>query len=361
MQNLEEDEYWMQRALDLAELGSNTTLPNPMVGCVIVIDGELIAEGWHMKFGEAHAEVNALNKIKHLSPTTLKKATVYVTLEPCSHFGKTPPCADLLIFRGVGRVVTSMEDPNPKVSGRGHKRLKDAGITVKCGVLEKKAMFLNRKFIAIQSFTKPRPYIVLKWAQSQDGFIDTEIDAESGRGGYAITGKEVKDEVHKLRAENNGILIGNRTAIVDNPSLTVREIGGVNPTRIIIDPELRVDIETLKMKDKDGVTLILCSEKAITEYDYDQVKILPWLDLEMEVWLCKLKEEEGINSLLVEGGATTHSKFINLGLYDEIIVFSSQFKLYRGLPAPKFPEVNSGKVEISQVGIDVRKHYFRIC
>jgi len=361
MQNLEEDEYWMQRALDLAELGSNTTLPNPMVGCLIVLDGELIAEGWHMRFGEAHAEVNALNKIQNLSPTTLKEATAYVTLEPCSHFGKTPPCADLLIIRGIGRVVTSMEDPNPKVSGRGHKRLIDAGITVKYGVLENKARFLNRKFIAMQSFTEPRPYIILKWAQSQDGFIDPDINAVSGRGSFAITGKEVKDEVHKLRANNNGILIGNRTASVDNPSLTVREIGGINPTRIIIDPELRVDIETLKMKDKDGVTLILCLEKATTEYNGDQVRILPWLDLDMEVWLCKLKEKEGINSLLVEGGTSTHSNFIKNGLYDEIIIFSSPNKLQKGLPAPKFHKTDSGKIQISQVGRDVRKHYFRTC
>lgn len=361
MHPLKNDEHWMQRALELAALGRKTTLPNPMVGCVIVVNDAIVAEGWHMRFGKEHAEVNALNQIPHLTPALLSKATAYVSLEPCSHFGKTPPCADLLISRGIGRVVTAMEDPNPDVSGRGHKKLLEAGIKVESGVCEKEALDLNRKFIALQSFKKPRPYVILKWAQSSDGFIDPEVSAKFRRGSFAITGGETKEVVHRLRSENNGILIGHRTAAIDNPSLTVRSVEGVNPIRIILDPELKLDISGLQMADQEGVTLILCREEPDRGPVEDGVKILPWLDLDMEDWLGRLRVEEGVNSLLVEGGAATHSSFLESGVYDEIVVFTSPIELHTGLPAPLFPNVDSGKVEISQVGKDVRKHYIRTC
>jgi len=349
-----DDTKWMQRALELAEKGSSSTLPNPMVGCVIVLDSKAIAEGYHEKYGEGHAEVNALAAIPELSREVLARATAYVTLEPCSHHGKTPPCANLLIDRGVGRVVYALEDPNPIVSGSGHSLLKDAGLEVMCGVLEEEARLMNRKFLHLQK--SDLPYIILKWAQSLDGYMDPEMSAAKGRGGFAITSVETMRHVHQLRAENSGILIGRKTAEVDNPSLNVREVKGLNPVRIVIDPELRLADSKLKMISNDGETWIIC--KPGLKRDILGAEVKPWLEGSLPVILRKLRKN-GIHSLLVEGGAFTHGKFLEQGLYNEIYVFKGGREFGSGLKAPQITQYKSGKVYETSVGADALWHYIR--
>ena len=346
------DKKWMERALELAKKGGASTLPNPMVGCVIVLNSEIIAEGYHKKFGESHAEVNALSMIPELSPEDLSKATAYVTLEPCSNFGKTPPCANLLIERGVGRVVTAMEDPNSVVSGRGHQLLSDSGIDVVTGILETKARLVNRKFSHLIS--SDLPYITLKWAQSKDGFMDPDDSALSGRGGVAITSLNTKREVHKLRSENSAILVGRKTAEVDNPSLDVREVSGTNPVRIVIDPEMKLG--DLKMTHHKGETWIIC--KAGFERPVPGAKVRPWLGGSLPLMLRELRRN-GIHTLLVEGGAFTHNKFIEEGCYNEMYVYTGPTELNGGLKSPLTTDLESGKVYDTNVGIDTLWHYIR--
>ena len=198
------DERWMRRALELAQKGQLTTWPNPMVGCVVVENNQILGEGWHQRFGEGHAEVNALDKIE--DNKDLSRATAYVTLEPCSHHGKTPPCAVLLTSRGVGRVVVATQDPNPVVAGRGLTTLTEAGIEVIAGCLEKEALELNRRFFF--AMHESRPWITLKWAQSRDGFVDPDERAKDGRGGHPLTGAASARHTHTLRATHDGILVG---------------------------------------------------------------------------------------------------------------------------------------------------------
>lgn len=349
------DKKWMLRALALAEKGTSTsTLPNPKVGCVIVLDSKAIAEGHHEKHGENHAEVNALQMIPELGRKVLAQATAYVSLEPCSHFGKTPPCANLLINRGIGRVVYAMEDPNPLVSGAGGTLLRGAGIQVVSGVLEIEARFVNRKFLHLQK--SDLPYIILKWAQSSDGYMDPEISALGGRGSVAITTEETMRHVHQLRADNTGILVGRKTTEVDNPSLNVREATGPNPVRIVIDPELRIDESKLKMIGLEGETWLVC--KMGFEREIRGVQVKPWLEDDLSVMLRKLRCH-GIHSLLVEGGAFTHAKFLEKELFNEVYVFKGVGELKGGLRAPTFKQNKSGKVSKSSVGADTLWHYIR--
>jgi diaminohydroxyphosphoribosylaminopyrimidine deaminase / 5-amino-6-(5-phosphoribosylamino)uracil reductase len=366
MNILEKDEEWMSRAIELAKLGSSHTLPNPMVGCVIVLDNQVISEGYHEKFGEAHAEVNALAKIPEYSIDQLRKATAYINLEPCNCFGKTPPCVDLLISRNVGRVVCAMKDPNPKVFGLGFTRLREAGIEVVVGVLEEEALELNRKFIALQDSNFTRPYITLKWAQSSDGYIDPEVKAKKNRGSYPITSSQTQKAVHKLRADNTAILVGRRTVDVDNPSLSVRFTEGNNPTRIIVDPRLELDYSSLKMNSEKGETWVLCNDEQHRETSNSKeeevvgIKILPWLNLATENWLKKLRNA-GVHSILVEGGTFTLQKFLDSDCYDDIEIFISDKELGGGLMAPELPDTVSGQFKETHVGEDKMKLYIRKC
>ncbi len=234
------DELFMQRAIELAQLGIGAVSPNPRVGCLVVHDNKIIGEGWHQKFGEAHAEVNAINSVKDLS--LLKESTIYVNLEPCSHEGKTPPCSDLLIKHQVKKVVIANTDTNPLVAGRGVEKLKKAGIAIMTGVLEKEGRELNRRFFTFME--KKRPYIILKWAQTSDGFI-----AQKNFESKWITNELSRQLVHRWRSEEDAVLVGTRTASHDNPSLTVRDWSGRNPTRIVIDRFLRLN-DKLQLFDK---------------------------------------------------------------------------------------------------------------
>ena len=361
MDSLEKDDVWMARAIELAELGSAYTLPNPMVGCVIVLDEVAIGEGFHEQFGGAHAEVNALAQIPDHTQEQLQSATAYINLEPCNCFGKTPPCVDLLLSRNIGRVVCAMQDPNPNVFGKGFERLREAGIEVVVGVLEKEARTLNRKFIALQDPLFTRPYVTLKWAQSSDGYIDPEMNAQKGRGSFAITSKQTQKTVHQLRANNKAILVGKNTVEVDNPSLSVRHAEGNNPTRLIIDPLLELDYSALNMTREQGETWVLCEEEGHRgTRDIENVKVLPWLNLNTKDWLEKLRNE-GIHSILVEGGASTLQRFLDCGCYDDIEIFISDKKLNTGLQAPKLPQITRGKFTEMRVGEDLRKQYIREC
>lgn len=361
MESLEKDAVWMARAIELAELGSAHTLPNPMVGCVIVLDGVLIGEGFHEQFGGAHAEVNAFDQIPDYTREQLQSATAYINLEPCNCFGKTPPCVDLLISRNIGRVVCAMKDPNPNVFGKGFERLRVAGVEVLVGVLEKEARSLNRKFIALQDNLFTRPYVTLKWAQSVDGYIDPEIKAKKGRGSIPITAMQTQKVVHQLRANNKAILVGKNTVEVDNPSLSVRHAEGNNPTRLIIDPRLELDYSALNMIREQGETWVLCEEEGHRgTLEIENIKVLPWLTSNPEDWLKKLRSE-GVHSILVEGGAATLQKFLDSDCYDDIEIFISNKKLNTGLKAPKLPQTTHGKFTEMDVGVDVRKQYIRQC
>lgn len=290
-------ETYMRRCLQLAENGRQNAHPNPMVGAVIAdVQGNIIGEGYHIRCGEAHAEVNAFADCErrgnnHLLP----EATIYVSLEPCAHFGKTPPCADLIIKKGVKRCVVGCVDSFSEVSGRGIQRIKDAGIEVVVGVLEKECKELNRVFFTYH--TQNRPFITLKWAQSADGFIDKDFKP------VRISNEKTTMLAHKLRAENDGILVGRTTIERDNPTLNIREWYGKNPRRFILSSK---DIE------KEGFTTVKD--------------------------ICEISKTKDIQSLLVEGGAATHQHFIDNDLWDIIRVETSSALLHNGTNAASIPK-----------------------
>jgi len=315
------DELFMHRALELAQLGIGQVSPNPRVGCVIVHDNKIIGEGWHQKFGDAHAEVNAINSVKDQS--LLKESTVYVNLEPCSHFGKTPPCADLLVKHHVKKVVICNLDSNPLVHGQGLKKLKDAGIETQTGVLEKEGQKLNKRFFTF--IEKQRPYIILKWAQTSDGFI-----AQKNFESKWISNELSRQLVHRWRSEEDAVLVGTRTASHDDPELTVRDWTGRNPTRIVIDRFLRLNSH-LQLFDKKEKTIcynVLKHEehKNLLRVRVDENNFLEELVYDLF--------KKNIQSLIVEGGAQTLQLFMDVNLWDEARVFTSQRSFGEGIKAP---------------------------
>ena len=276
----EEDIKFIRRCLDIAVKAEGSTAPNPMVGSVIVYKGKIIGEGYHRKYGEHHAEVNAINSVKDKS--LLDKSTIYVSLEPCSHYGKTPPCASLIVSMGIPNVVIGTKDTASHVSGKGIKILKDAGCNVTLGVLEKECKELNKRFFTFHE--KNRPYIILKWAQTKDGFIDVIRNEVSPAQPTWITNNLSKALVHKWRSEEQSILIGTNTARIDNPSLTTRNWKGKNPLRIVLDRTLELDhqlnlfnisAETLIIADKEYEfnLLLMAKGKNNLSYIYDYVRL----------------------------------------------------------------------------------------
>tara|TARA_R110002072_G_scaffold43789_5_gene123025 strand:- start:150 stop:1181 length:1032 start_codon:yes stop_codon:yes gene_type:complete len=342
-----EHELFMQRCFELAKKGLGTASPNPLVGSVVVYKNEIIGEGWHHKAGEAHAEVNAIQNVKDKSH--LKESSIYVNLEPCSHFGKTPPCSDLLIKHQVKRVIIACQDPFSKVNGKGIQKLEDAGIEVVLNILQKEAEFLNRRFFTFH--TKKRPYIILKWAQTEDGFID-KLRAKNERGQNWISGMSAKRIVHLWRSQEDGILVGAQTAINDNPSLTVREIKGQNPIRLLIDPKNRL-AKNSKIFDNQAKTIHFDQEKLGLTLAMDN-DITPKEKLEKILELC-WKEE--IQSIIVEGGASTLQNFIKANLWDEARVFKSPIHFNQGLKAPV---LNSSPEAKDKIGQDNLFTYFNL-
>ena len=315
------DEVFMRRALELAALGIGSVSPNPLVGSVIVHEGKIIGEGWHKKYGEAHAEVNAVDNV--VDKDLLKESTVYVNLEPCSHFGKTPPCADMLIAHRVKKVVVANLDSNPLVAGNGIKKLRAEGIEVITGILDKQGNELNKRFFTFME--KQRPYIILKWAETADGFI-----ARENYDSKWISGESSRQLVHKWRSEEDGILVGAKTVAHDNPQLNVRDWTGRNPVRIVIDRFLKLD-NKLNVFDKKQKTILY---NLIRNEEHPNLNIVR-IDEDGFVFnLVKDLYKKKIQSVIIEGGATTLNFFLALGLWDEARVFKSSRFFNKGIPAP---------------------------
>lgn len=315
-------EKYLKRCFQLAKNGLGATYPNPMVGAVIVYDNTIIGEGWHQKAGLPHAEVNAINSVKEQS--LLKKSTIYVSLEPCSHFGKTPPCSDLIISKEIKKVVIATVDPFSEVAGRGIKKLMEAGCEVMVGILEKESQLLNKRFFTFH--TKKRPYIILKWAQSQDGFIAPLT--KNKREPVWISDAYAKQLVHKWRTEEQAILVGTQTALDDNPQLNARLIEGDNPTRIVIDRNGKIPADSA-IFDSCAQTLVI-SEKELPDRTCkiaDFTKNLPQQ-------IVSILYQENLQSVIIEGGQKTLQYFIDAGLWDEAQVFIGSASLHEGISAP---------------------------
>ena len=333
----------MQRCLDLAILGLGNVAPNPMVGCVIVHDGKVIGEGYHQRIGEAHAEVNAIKSVANQE--LLKDSTLYVNLEPCSHHGKTPPCADLILQMKIPRVVIGSYDPNLLVSGKGIQKLKEAGVEVVTDVMKKEADFMNRRFITFH--TKHRPYIILKWAQSADGLIALNEQKQ-----YWLTNSESKKLTHKWRTEEQGILVGANTVAVDDCELTARLWQGKNPMRAVIDRKLVLPADR-KIFNGEAVTLIFNEMKTGERGSNRYI----WIDFNGNVVgqiLQKLYELQ-IQSLIVEGGPYTLNRFLEQGLWDEARIFVTAQQLKEGKTAPVIKQSYTDELEIEK---DVLRTYF---
>lgn len=319
----------MMRCLQLARCGKAEAAPNPMVGAVIVHNGTIIGEGYHRQCGGSHAEVNAIASVSN--ERLLREATIYVSLEPCAHYGKTPPCADLIVAKRIPRVVIGCRDSFGQVDGRGIQKLREAGIDVTVGVLEEQCRGLNRAFFTYH--TEKRPYITLKWAQSADGYIDTLRHSDDGQLPVQFSNEATAQRVHRLRALNDAILVGRRTAQLDNPSLTTRLWPGRNPLRLVIDHRgtLRKELRLL-----DGTTKTALFTEVFRDFGaidaIEQVVLNPTYDTLPQLlgWLYEHK----VQRLLVEGGAYTLQRFIDTRLWDEAYVETAPIHLGSGVKAP---------------------------
>lgn len=341
-----EHEKFMKRCLELAALGKGNVAPNPMVGCVITFDDKIIAEGYHAFYGGSHAEVNAISKIN--DKELLSNATVYVSLEPCAHFGKTPPCSDLLISSGVKRVVVGCKDSNPAVGGKGIEKLKRAGIEVIEGILEEDCRILNKRFFTFHE--KQRPYVVLKWAQTIDGYLD-KVRGKNEQGINWISAETTKSLVHKWRSEEQSILVGRNTIINDNPSLTVREYNGRNPIRIVIDSQLQISGD-LNIYSDEAPTIVFNRVKNEQKENVEWIKI-------SETSTSKILEElykRGITSVFVEGGSRTLQYFIIDNVWDEARVIVGNTKFLEGVKAPIMNKIPTDSFSFGQDKVYI---YFR--
>ena len=327
-------EKYIKRCIEIAKNGLGTTRPNPMVGCVIVHNSTIIGEGFTSKYGGNHAEVNAILSVKNKK--LLKKATLYVTLEPCSHYGKTPPCSDLIISHNIPKVVIGCIDDNKKVSGKGIERLMNAGCHVTVGVLEEECKSLHKRFFTFHN--KNRPYIILKWAETKDGFIAPE--SKDDLKPVWITNEFSRQLVHKWRAEEHAILVGTKTVLEDNPSLTVRDWTGENPLRIVIDKDNKLP-KTSNVFNNEAKTI------SITNNDID-------FSNDVAKQICHILFKHEITSVIIEGGAKTLQGFIDENLWDEAKIFIGNHTFKKGVKSPVF----SGKL-ISEKHIknDILKIY----
>lgn len=335
----------MQRCLQLAEMGAGHVAPNPMVGAVLVYNDRVIGEGYHMQYGESHAEVNCINSVSNEDMPHIPESTLYVSLEPCVHFGITPPCTDLIIFNNIPNVVIGCRDSFPAVNGKGIEKLKEAGVNVVAAVLEKECLQLNKRFFTF--YDQKRPYIILKWAQSADGKIGAPLmnfvrspsenpeggTLESAVGGRVMISNGFTDRlVHKWRSEEAAIMVGTNTALRDDPRLTTRLWPGKNPVRVVIDKELKLP-DNLKLFDKSVRTIVFNHKKQEDEamLSYYQLDKREDELLQMMEWLYK----EKLQSVMIEGGAKLLQSFINKGLWDEArIICNEQLTIGKGIESP---------------------------
>jgi len=339
-------QLYMQRCIDLAQKGIGNVAPNPMVGAVLVYENRIIGEGWHQQFGGPHAEVNCINSVAEADRNLISQSTLYVSLEPCNHFGKTPPCTELIIQSQIKKVVIACTDPFEKVNGAGIKKLVDNGIEVITGILEQEALLLNKRFFNFYLYQ--RPYVILKWAQSADGYIALT------KGKPVKISNEITDKlVHKWRSEESAIIVGTNTVINDNPALTTRNWTGRSPLRIFIDKRLSIDAN-YNILDNNTDTLILNLVKnekvGVNEFVliHDETKIIEEL--------LQLLYKKGVQSLIVEGGSRLLQSFIDSNFWDETrIIKNTELLLQEGLPSPTLK--NNCRFKQEWVGKDAINFY----
>jgi len=338
------DPRHMDHALDLAARGGRAVMPNPLVGAVVVHNDRIIGEGYHQRYGGPHAEVFAINSV--FDRTLLKDATIYVTLEPCSHFGKTPPCADLVIQSGIRNVVVGCRDPNPKVAGQGIQKLRNAGIVVHEGIRERECIMLNRRFILFQRMK--RPYVILKWAETADHFI-----ARQDGSSKWISGEFSRRTTHRWRSQEMSILVGTKTALLDNPHLTVRHVEGENPLRVVIDTNLSLPT-SLALFDDQVATLVFNSsvdkQEGLTEWK----RLAPDRPLPQQILEYLFAKQQ--LSVIIEGGTHTLQSFVDLGLWDEARVFQSKKSYGTGIPAPHLPVAGHTTMPSGKDRIEIFQH-----
>jgi len=342
------DEKYMQRCLELASKGRQNVKPNPMVGCVIVYNGKIIGESYHKEYGKPHAEVNAINSVKDLS--LLKESTLYVNLEPCAHHGKTPPCSDLIISKNIKRVVIGCKDSYAKVAGKGIEKMQKAGILVDVGVLEQESLKLNQAFFTFHN--NKRPYIILKWAQTLDGFIDVIRQPEDPIGINWITHPNLRLPVHKWRSEETSILVGAGTAINDNPRLDTREWFGKNPIRILFAQKEKINFDWHLLD--DSITTIV-----FTDIEIENKNSTSFFKIDFAInpikQMLDILYKKDIQTIIVEGGQMMLQSFIDLNLWDEARVLIGDKTFGKGLEAPKIPVRHKKNCRYSK---DTIVHYF---
>lgn len=340
----------MLRCIEIAQNGLGSAAPNPAVGAVIVHDEKIIGEGFTSPYGGPHAEVNAIQSVTNVS--LLKEATLYVTLEPCSHFGKTPPCADLIIKHKIPKVVIGLLDPHEKVAGKGIQKLKDTGCEVVTGVLEAACREHHKRFLSFHE--KKRPYIILKWAETLDGFIaplktERNLDPQP----YWITNSYARQMVHQWRAEEMGILVGTNTVLEDNPKLDVRHWEGKNPLRIVLDRDLRISADS-NVLDVNTSTLVLTENENKSKYIDGVAYVIIDFSKDLAQQVCSILYQQNITSVLIEGGSQTLQTFIDQDSWDEARVFIGNTSFEEGIEAPKF----SGRLSHTQkISTDILKTY----
>ena len=340
--------------MQIAKNGIGTSRPNPSVGAVVVYQNKIIGEGFTSAYGSNHAEVNAINAVK--DKYLLKEATIYVTLEPCSHFGKTPPCADLIVKHQLKNVVIGCIDSNSLVSGKGIERLKNAGINVTVGVLEAECKAHHKRFFTVQN--KKRPYIILKWAQTRDGFVAPLTKDEQKP--VWISNPYSQQLVHKWRAQEHAILVGTNTVIADNPKLNVRSWTGHNPVRIVLDGTLRIP-EDSNILDGSVKTIVICDKKILNSKGFQPLEnrnkiIFEAIDFQNNIakQVCDVLQKHQIQSVIIEGGSQTLQTFIDENIWDEARVFVGETTFKVGVKAPVFKKVVKEEINIKT---DVLKIY----
>jgi len=347
-------EFYMKRCIELAKNGLGTTYPNPLVGSVIVHDGKIIGEGWHKKAGEPHAEVNAVNSVKDKS--LLKEATIYVSLEPCSHFGKTPPCCDLIITNEIPNVVIGTVDPFAKVAGNGIKKLVESGKNVTVGILEDECNELNKRFFTFHQ--KKRPFIILKWAETANGYIAPEMLKPVQHDKLKpvwITNPYSRQLVHKWRTEERAILVGTNTVLDDNPKLDARDFSGNNPVRIVLDKSGKIS-ENYHVKNNLQKTIFITeSENFISTENCIYENAI--FDIHLISSICDILYKNNIQSVIIEGGSKTLQSFIDANLWDEARVFIGQTTFQNGILAPNISGNPVASFDIMNDELKIFKNY----
>lgn len=342
-------EKYILRCIQIAKNGLGTTFPNPMVGCVIVHNNLIIGEGFTSPYGGNHAEVNAIDSVE--DKTLLAKATLYVTLEPCSHFGKTPPCADYIIKHNIPKVIIGLKDPHKKVAGKGIQKLKEAGCEVTTGILETECREHHKRFLCFQE--KKRPYIILKWAQTKDGFIAPTVTMRNENPQpFWITHKKSRQLVHQWRAEEQAILVGTKTVLADNPKLDVRHWHGKSPIRIVLDRLLKIG-DNFNVMDSSVKTIVLTEidnrKNNSTNLYFEQIDF----NTDLALQICEVLYQHNIISVIVEGGSQTLQTFVDANMWDEARVFKGDVSFSSGISAPNFYHKSISKVKIDSDELNI--------